>query len=107
MASFLTIEIADCIRNYHTLIAELGFHKWFSKYRQRKSQAAFNAVDFEVSSQLAPAHLAVPVQLRRCIKIHTSKAIVASHYSYTTCFGPTVTHSAKERPAHQQNIHQI
>jgi hypothetical protein len=32
------------------------------------------------------------VQIRRCIKINTSKAFVSSYYSNTTCFGPTDHH---------------
>jgi hypothetical protein len=38
--------------------------------------------------KLAPALLTVPVQLCRCIKIHTSEAFIFSCYSNTKCFGP-------------------
>jgi hypothetical protein len=45
-----------------------------------------------VTTKLSLALLIVLVQLRRCIKIHTSKAFVSSSYSNPTCFGPTGHH---------------
>jgi hypothetical protein len=41
--------------------------------------------------KLVVALLTGPVQLRRCIEIHTSEAFVSSDYSNTVCFVPTCT----------------
>jgi hypothetical protein len=49
---------------------------------------------YTVYSKLAFALLVVPVQLCRCIKIHTSKAFISSYYSNTTDFCPTGHHEA-------------
>jgi hypothetical protein len=45
-----------------------------------------------VHSKLALAFLTIPVQLHRCIKIHTLKAFIFFSYSNTTGFGPTGHH---------------